>query len=600
MDLIVANESRSELTGRDSDAYLPQMHHKYILTPKRILIAIAIFAAFLLPQCFPLEMRMGYSIGFLPALTLFAFYSLFTVTYRKYGFDRGTLKGSWLLILFSACCAIAIVTGAHIGDQVADGPSWPLLLAVVIVESIPVFCLIRMLFSLDVTSEDKKVNPPNLILFMIVVIACWTPYYLAAFPGYFCYDVNGQWLGQSWQIEQGILNDHHSVLHTLLLKLAFKFAPDVNTAVAIMSFGQMLFGSFVFAYMLRWLAEKGAPRWFMALSFLFIAINPFMAAFLCGCSQDVVFGLMCLLLALMLFDAVADRRKDVKYIICIAVLTFFTCALRPNGLYAVLLLLAIALIFRVLRTLAPALCIGLALYAIWVGPCFALLNVEHSDLQDANAFAIPITQISYVYEMDELSDDELVVLRERGWVEPDAYNPKLSDAERNSIVGMSKANVIRTWLELLPKHFLSFVYAAAYHMEALWNPWSYIAYDSSGYAIYEADVTYPAELDSFIPSLFDWVYAISTQLVFQNIPFAALLVYLPGCVFFAVGALLQAIRNKRADQLVLGLFAVILMASVALGPAIIFRYYYPIYFMMPILIYNVLSNKPKTDMSVNT
>lgn len=48
-----------------------------------------------------------------------------------------------------------------------------------------------------------------------IILICWIPILLAGYPGFFAYDAGLVWLGQWSQVEEGVLNAHHPVLHTL-------------------------------------------------------------------------------------------------------------------------------------------------------------------------------------------------------------------------------------------------------------------------------------------------------------------------------------------------------------------------------------------------
>lgn len=107
------------------------------------------------------------------------------------------------------------------------------------------------------------------IALSLLFILCWTPILLASWPGYFCYDVESDYLAEWSQFESGQLNSHHPILHTLLLGTIVNIGRnlrDFNTGIALFTILQALFIAGVFTYMISWLKRSGGKGFLLGFS----------------------------------------------------------------------------------------------------------------------------------------------------------------------------------------------------------------------------------------------------------------------------------------------------------------------------------------------
>ncbi len=89
-----------------------------------------------------------------------------------------------------------------------------------------------------------------------LMFLAWIPGLLAAWPGVFVVDNVFQ---MKWYLE-GTISAHHPILHTYLLggclKLGKQILGSYEAGVALLAVLQMLFLSFVFAYVLHRLKDR--------------------------------------------------------------------------------------------------------------------------------------------------------------------------------------------------------------------------------------------------------------------------------------------------------------------------------------------------------
>lgn len=193
--------------------------------------------------CIPAPAREYYSIGFFPIFLALGTYALLCHSHKQ-GYLKTTPAA-----LFPFAVSLYLSSTFVIGSYAIIAPecipfSNPFIYLAIFFASIPCFCFLQIILHCNILANTPL--PAKLLSsFDDTSFSLLALHFFSAYPGYFSYDVNGQWLGEYWQIENGILSDHHSVLHTLFLGAALKIAPSINTAIAALSILQMLLCAFV-------------------------------------------------------------------------------------------------------------------------------------------------------------------------------------------------------------------------------------------------------------------------------------------------------------------------------------------------------------------
>lgn len=211
------------------------------------------------------------------------------------------------------------------------------------------------MYSYMEASRPKKVLAENLFLISFVfAMLCWLPGYLYEYPGIITPDsIN--------QIEQTLgltaLSNHHPIAHTLLIALCvrpiYHMTGDINVAVGLYTFVQMLLMALIVAYCMNTLRQMGLKLKWVYLALLFYTIIPFQWVYMVTIWKDVLFaGFIMLFTAsfLRVYTKGKEGSKVYDYILhfisCIGVALY-----RSNGLYAFFLMIPFMCIwgFRAFR-----------------------------------------------------------------------------------------------------------------------------------------------------------------------------------------------------------------------------------------------------------
>lgn len=240
-----------------------------------------------------------------------------------------------------------------------------------------------------------------LLLFTLIGIVLWMPYFLANYPGLINAD---GW----WQIEQAnghqSLNNWLSVIYTLIIRLLYGIGygvfHDANAGIATISLVSVALMSFVFAECIYIAYINGVTKKGILLLAIFYYACPFNALYTITIWKDTFFGGAFVLFTTLLYDAVKNRRWDRKTLIALGISGFFVCTLRSNGLYAFLALIPFMVIFLNSKRKPVMIFLASILLTVGVfnGPVESLLNVKQNDCIES--LSVPIQQIGYTVTHD--------------------------------------------------------------------------------------------------------------------------------------------------------------------------------------------------------
>ena len=546
---------------------------------------LAILCSVFLREALPISVRDAYAIGILPLFVCIAYYVLFCCALKTLS-DRITLTelltSAVVSLLFSACFVFgSILVDLHGVSSYVN----PIIWFSIAVNAIPLFFAILMLWktldscnslALDCENvrEESRLGMGKLFVLFLV---CWTPVLLASWPGFFSYDVGSLYLGEWGQFESGELNAHHSVFHTLLMCNVIAFGERLvsfNFGVALFNILQAIFISALFSYVIIWMRSKGVPSWMRAASTLYFAINPVVSMFVLCSNSDTLFSAVVVFFCMCLYDLMSSNSAKRSLFVLLIIAGFLICVLRPNGPYALVLIVPLCVILSkgTIRKWIISASAACALFSIlWFVPVANNLEVEKSPLQSANAFTVLSQQLAYTLTEGNLSEAELSELERKGYTIPSEYRVNIGDYAREAILGMSKSDLIVSWASVGVNHPGDFMDAFLLQTEDAWNPFSFINCETSGQddrtSVFSCDAQDPAIMNSKIPMLLDFLESVSHELYFQKVPLLSLLVCLPAFVALVIIGLARAIITRNKSMLAVFAFIVLLVCSVLMGLA---------------------------------
>lgn len=420
------------------------------------------------------------------------------------------------------------------------------------------------------------------IALFLLFILCWTPILLASWPGYFCYDVESDYLAEWSQFESGQLNSHHPILHTLLLGTIVNIGRnlrDFNTGIALFTILQALFIAGVFTYMISWLKRSGGKGFLLGFSVAYLALNPLVSMFALCSTKDTLFSACAVLLCLLIYTMLSNRHEK-QYGICdlvpFAVVAFFTCTLRVNALYVFILFVPALLLFSRkdsrIRLLSACAAVLLACF-VWFVPVSQALNVEASSIQRVNAFSIPSQQLAYATTRGALSEEEKTFLENHHYQYPQGYAEDLADVARSSLLEVKTIDIIKIWFAVGIRHPGEYIHAFLLQTQAAWNPYEYMTTYTSHNpdrpaetSLFTCTTEPPGTPDSKFESLGHFLWNISNMLVLQEIPFLSFLVSLLIYLWLFLVVLAHSIITSDRARVGSMVFLTLLILSVLVGP----------------------------------
>ncbi len=632
-----------------------------------VLLAIvgAYFASFATP--FPSYFEMW----FIPILVCIALYYIYVQTWEHV---RRAMSESVLLVTVSAVLAILfscfLVLGAwysggttiesmeivdiFTGDIIEDNTmhsslpapiSWLDLLAIAM-NMIPIFFLVIYLMHLmdrisekvnakavanvkanaraDVCAEDgadasatsvidSRFSHPvkTYLVFAGILFVLWIPVYLAAYPGFFCYDMTYGDVPMWKQYSTWELNDHHPVAQTLVMGFIIDTISNLtgsfNDGVAVYVALQNILLALIFALMVLCIDRTLRSRVFTGCALAYLVLNPLVVLFVECTAKDTFFSAFVVMYCTVFFTtirsgifrskdsiAAAGPREVVLCIACILISGVGVCIMRTNGIIAFVL----SLVFVVIcargacekKALTGICCGALVLSFVWLGPVASLLNVKSSQYSNSMIFSIPSQQISYVLERGGATEEEVQLARDLGYASNTAYMAKLADVSRWQLINMSFSQVMQLYLRLGTAHPEAYFFVFVEQTQGMWNPYALDRiypdgiYENRKTSLFAFDWESPADSDTKFQELKVLLKKISTKDFLQQIPVISLFVMIAFYVWvlLLLAARCLVTRDRSIGAPVALLFFVTI--SVLFGPCVLARYYLCLIFGMPLMV----------------
>jgi hypothetical protein len=323
------------------------------------------------------------------------------------------------------------------------------------------------------SNPAKKVSPWWMLLYGIIPIAGWTPYFLAYYPAKMNADSFWQW-AQAHRVTPW--DAWHPILHTWMIQLTTLV---YNSPASYIVF-QILIVSAVIAYSLYSFQNLGMPFWLVLVIDLFYALNPVNGFLTITMWKDIPFAASILLLTVLLTKIVADNNwlKKRTHVVSLIIVSFFAMNLRTNGLEAVLasLIIMIIIIKELRRRLLFIMIPILILQFIFSGPLMSYFNVVKAPLNEA--LAVPSQQIAATYKYHGKFTPELKayfdqILPAKNWSKnyiPYNVNRIKWDPKYNAnVIYASFPKYLSNWASLFRLNPNIFVRAYMKQMAVIWQ-----------------------------------------------------------------------------------------------------------------------------------
>ncbi len=194
---------------------------------------------------------------------------------------------------------------------------------------------------LDYLSQSSTGNYPRffqqhvILRCMALLVICWIPYLLAAFPGNLCIDSQTQ-LNQIYGYAP--YSTHHPMLHTFLMGVLVKggeaFLGSANLGLFLYIGLQTLFLAFALSLSIWAMCYKKVSRLWVYLALGFYCITPLFGYYASLAIKDTPFN-AAFLVFLIAFILLWEKAplKSMPFLLCISAV--LVCQLRNNGIYLI-------------------------------------------------------------------------------------------------------------------------------------------------------------------------------------------------------------------------------------------------------------------------
>lgn len=443
---------------------------------------------------------------------------------------------------------------------------------------------------------------------VLLLLLLWLPVFLSIFPGAFAYDAHNEWM----QVKEGIITSHHPVLHVLLVGYCLEFAyaafGSYNVGIAIYTIIQMVLLATIFSYTLSFLKRYGIPSYARALMLLYFGCSPVVQLFAVSVTKDTLFAGAFLLFLLCLIDMRCEtaeffQRKSRQFLFVLSALG--TMILRNNGLYVVIIMLfLICILYRAWwKRLLPAILSIAAIYCIYIGPVYGLLNVEAGGMQEM--FSVPLQQMArtYNYDYDGLAPGEREKLEALIPKEDlEAYRPKVADFVKTNfksdVFEADKAGYMKLWAKWGLEHPLTYINSFLINTVDFWYPKAIVdgyEYGGGETDYFDYSVNEPGTRIAMLPNVHAFYEKLSTDRATAQNPIVQLLMN-PGVYLLLFVYIGGYFWFKKRKVFFLPWLAVMLSwLTVLLGPIALIRYVLIFYFALPVFLSMLLQPKYYID-----
>ena len=529
-------------------------------------------------------------------------------------------KFPWAEILFAAVCAAVIVCGRSVYNYntLIDVRYRPLeygaLFLFVFIPLIFVFALVGVGVRKSLTTKEAperagiyKAFP---VITSLLVIGAGLIALFSYFPGILGYD-------SEWQTLQAFglmpLSNHHPVLHTLIWNFFIAlewFGVPHPYGLFIYCIVQILIVAGVCGYVTDAEVKAGCKWPVPVITALFYALYPAFSVFSVEMTKDVLFS--CVVVRLFLRFAAVGRytmdtedeelkkklsKKENFNYFGILFLTALGCLLRNNFLPAAGAVVIVLFFMRkkngmkkVLYSVLGGVIVAVAVLKI----VYPMAGVEKTESHEL--LSVPVNQISSVYvsKFPNLTTAEKFLIY--NYMEAGRYNPRLADSVKftfnDALYDSDKSAFWDLYMHMFKKYPYEFTDAFLTQNIQLWYPGARITDRYSARKYIETENVYvPVYMitgGSWFPGMrgfYDMVFTeIEQSGVAEGLPFSLSIPFYMIILGFYIAA-----KSKRPGYTAGVFMAFFLWGTYLLGPVAAFRYMYPFFLLIPVILTPVFS-----------
>ena len=434
-----------------------------------------------------------------------------------------------------------------------------------------------------------------------IILLCWLPLFLGAFPGIFSYDSN---LQITWFITD-YRSAHHAVIHTAMLgglvELGHTLFGSYQAGAVLYTVVQMVLMAGLFAGTCMYLSACRAPRWLIAASVLFYGLYVANGYFAMAATKDSLFSaLFCFFAAqLLLMSRDADRFFASKGQLALFAATMFLLMIFRNNTFHTLLAslpFFLAGFRRHWKRLLLVMLIPMCLLKVYQGPFYKAMGIIPGDAREAYSVIIQPLARLYFLMPETFSAEERELLYE---VIPEEYLERYVARQSDPVrwgfdtpaFNEHAGEFLSLWIEKGLEHPVIYVDAVLSTSYGLWYPWH--EYPDAATSQTFVEYNYGTEIQEILQirraPLWEWMnevnYQICQEAALQHIPVIGFFFSGASFLWYLLFVTLYLFwkKNWRRLWVLIPLWAY--FGTLLLGPVSNMRYMYPLAVCLPVLVY---------------
>lgn len=440
-------------------------------------------------------------------------------------------------------------------------------------------------------NKIKEKSKKNYIIYIILILMCWMPYFFRYFPGLLTSDSCAQ-VSQAIGLTE--LSNHHPIFHTgiisIFVNLGINLFGNINYGVAMYTVVQMSLMAISFTYVLNYLYKNKVPFFIRFFALIYYMLYPINALFSVTMWKDILFAgiipifvIQCDKIAKMPEKFLKDKIK----LIIFAIISILVCYLRNNGVYILLLTMFFLFIIerKYWKKMGIVFASTLIIFFITKSIIFSIFNVSKGNIGEM--LSIPLQQIARVekYHKDSLDINTIYQINKFFNVENigEKYNPVLSDPVKtefkNEVFKDNKIEFVKLWGKLLLRYpkdyiesFISNSYGYYYPEAKHWVANRTMEPNNMGL---EQTPLIEGKIVSKIDSLIER----------REIPIVSMFFSIGFAVWLTVICMAYMVYSKRYANLAMFMPIIVLWLTIIASPVFCeYRYAYPIFTTLPIYI----------------
>ena len=418
-----------------------------------------------------------------------------------------------------------------------------------------------------------------------VILLGWTVIFLSLYPGVFAYDA----LNQLVQGVDAPYNKHHPLLHTLMMNFFIRWGQSIgnaNLGIAANAVVQMILMSLSCAYSLKVIRREGCPKPVYITALAMFALLPFHGAMAVSTAKDPLFAAAVLWTVTLLFEGF--RTRGWTWWMKMAVATALTCLSRNNGLYALIVMMALGVILC-RKSGIRCLCAVLAGLVLYTGVNAGVDAILQPKVGKSREFlSVPIQQMARAaWNHPEWQQDADFKALFQGELE---YEPLISDPAKEIFRTDGEtpfSQVIRLWLRMFREYPAEYVDAFLIMSRGWWDindlTHSTLYGGWAGYMQLNVFGGQGVERRPILPFMAGMYEDLLHFNGYQKLPVLNLLFAPAMWIWLNLFILMTAMYGKRRDVLLPALLLLGVTATILMGPCVLMRYAYPVMLSVPAL-----------------